>query len=80
MESIIDTYTRTICVNCKNRNTDLCDVRKDISDKLKCVYYKREKKHEGADLQKGRKAMLYAMDKIRGGKRISHTVHRLLGA
>ena len=56
MESIIDTYARTICVNCKNRKTDLCDVRKDISDKLKCVYYKREKKNEGYKQFKGRTA------------------------
>lgn len=56
MESMIETYVRTICVNCKNRNTDLCEVRKDISDKLKCVYYDREKKHEGYKQFKGRTA------------------------
>lgn len=56
MESIIETYARTVCANCKNRNTDLCEVRKDISDKLKCVYYKREKKNEGYKQFKGRTA------------------------
>lgn len=54
MESIIDTYARTICVNCKNRNTDLCDVRWTIGNTLKCVYYEKEKENKGYEKFKGR--------------------------
>ena len=27
------------CINCKNKNTDKCNIKKDIDGNLKCVYY-----------------------------------------
>ncbi len=33
--------------NCKNRTTDLCDIREKMDGTLKCIYYEREKKQEG---------------------------------
>lgn len=32
-------FHRQNCINCKNRLTDKCDIRKDIQGNLKCVYY-----------------------------------------
>ena len=54
MESIIDTYARTICVNCKNRNTDLCEVRKTVDNTFRCIYYEKEKENKGYEKFKGR--------------------------
>ncbi len=47
METIYETYIRTICSNCKNRNKNLCEIRKDIKGTLKCVYYIKDKEMEG---------------------------------
>lgn len=54
MESIIDTYVRTICVNCKNRETDLCDVRWTIGNTYRCAYYEKENDLKGYEKFKGR--------------------------
>ena len=43
METIYETYVRTLCSNCKNRELDLCEIRKDIKGTLKCVYYEKDK-------------------------------------
>lgn len=43
METIYETYTRTLCSNCKNRKTNLCEIRKDINGTLKCCYYIKDK-------------------------------------
>lgn len=43
METIYETYTRTLCNNCKNRKTNLCEIRKDINGTLKCCYYIKDK-------------------------------------
>ena len=43
-------YVELQCSNCKNRNTDLCDIRINSLDgiiKTRCVYYVREKKPQG---------------------------------
>lgn len=40
METIYETYIRTLCSNCKNKNTNLCEIRKDIRGTLKCYYIK----------------------------------------
>lgn len=42
-ETIYETYTRTLCSNCKNRITNLCEIRKDINGTLKCCYYIKDK-------------------------------------
>lgn len=47
METIYETYTRTLCSNCKNRKTNLCEIRKDINGTLKCCYYIKDKDVEG---------------------------------
>jgi len=47
METIYETYIRTLCSNCKNRKLDLCEIRKDIKGTLKCVYYIKDKDIEG---------------------------------
>lgn len=47
METIYETYIRTLCNNCKNRNKNLCEIRKDIKGTLKCVYYIKDKEMEG---------------------------------
>lgn len=52
-ETIHETYTRTLCINCKNRNTDLCEIRKDIEGTLKCRYYEKDKNTEGYKKFKG---------------------------
>ena len=53
MESMIDTYTRTICINCKNRNIDLCEVRKTVDNTFRCIYYEKEKNIKGYEKFKG---------------------------
>lgn len=47
METIYETYTRTLCSNCKNRQTNLCEIRKDINGTLKCCYYDKDKEVQG---------------------------------
>ena len=47
METIYETYIRQICSNCKNRKTNLCEIRKDINETLKCSYYTKDKETEG---------------------------------
>ena len=47
METIYETYIRQICSNCKNRNKNLCEIRKDIKGTIKCVYYIKDKQIEG---------------------------------
>lgn len=56
METTYQTYTIKLCSNCKNRNSDLCEIRKDINGTTKCVYYEKEKQHEGYKKFKGRVA------------------------
>lgn len=56
METIYETYTRTLCKNCKNRNADLCNIRRSIKGTLKCIYYEKDKQHEGYKQFKGRTA------------------------
>ena len=47
METIYETYIRTLCSNCKNKSLDLCNVRKNIRGNLQCCYYIKDKQHEG---------------------------------
>ena len=47
METIYQTYTRTLCSNCKNKELDLCEIRKDIKGTLKCCYYIKDKDIQG---------------------------------
>ena len=56
METIYETYTRTLCINCKNRNLNLCEIRKRIDGTLKCCYYQKDKHIEGYKKFEGRLA------------------------
>lgn len=53
-ETIYETYTRTLCSNCKNRKSDLCEIRKNINRTLKCCYYIKDKEVEGYRKFEGR--------------------------
>ena len=55
-ETVYQTYIRIICSNCKNKELQLCDIRRNIKGNLKCVYYEREKQHDGYKKFKGRLA------------------------
>ena len=56
METIYETYIRILCSNCKNRELNLCEIRKDIKGTLKCVYYTKDKQIEGYKKFEGRLA------------------------
>lgn len=56
METIYETYTRTLCSNCKNRDLNLCEIRKRIDGTLKCCYYIKCKHIEGYKKFEGRLA------------------------
>ena len=47
METMYETYIRTICSNCKNRTTDLCNIKRNIKGNLRCCYYVKDKETEG---------------------------------
>lgn len=32
-------FHREKCLNCKNKNTDKCNIKRDTNGNLKCVYY-----------------------------------------
>lgn len=46
-ETIYETYIRTLCSNCKNRNLDLCEIRRQIDGTLNCCYYIKDKDVKG---------------------------------
>lgn len=46
-ETIYETYIRTLCSNCKNKETNLCEIRKNIKGNLWCCYYNKEKDIQG---------------------------------
>lgn len=56
METIYETYIRTLCNNCKNRELNLCNITKDIKGTLRCVYYEKEKQYRGFQQFQGRTA------------------------
>lgn len=56
MKTTYETYTIKLCINCKNRESNLCEIRKDINGTLKCVYYEKDKEIEGYKQFKGRLA------------------------
>lgn len=56
METIYETYIRTLCSNCKNKETNLCEIRKDIRGTLKCSYYVKDRHIEGYKKFEGRLA------------------------
>lgn len=55
-EPIHETYKRILCSNCKNKDTNICEIRKNIKGNMKCCYYERSKKQDGYKPFKGRTA------------------------
>ena len=47
METIYETYIRTLCSNCKNRKLDLCEIRRNTNGNLQCCYYIKDKEIKG---------------------------------
>ena len=47
METIYETYIRQLCSNCKNRELNLCEIRKNINNSLQCCYYIKDREIEG---------------------------------
>lgn len=46
MISIYDTYKKHICSNCKNKHTDLCEIKRRYDNTLYCNSYDKEKEFE----------------------------------
>lgn len=40
-ETIYETYVRVLCKECKNKDKDLCEIRKCNNGTVKCIYYER---------------------------------------
>lgn len=50
VQECVDNYIKDYCENCKNKNTDLCEIRVSTITgemKAKCVDYEAEKQKEG---------------------------------
>ncbi len=47
IETIYETYIRTLCSNCKNRELNLCEIRRNIRNNLQCCYYIKDKEIAG---------------------------------
>lgn len=35
-------FRNQVCKKCKNRNTNLCEIRQTIDHQYRCVYYEKE--------------------------------------
>lgn len=55
-ETIYETYIRVICKNCKNKQSDLCEIRRCLNGNLQCIYYEKDKELKGFKEFKGRTA------------------------
>lgn len=55
-ENIYETFVRTVCVHCKNRTTNLCEIKKDMNGEARCMHYEKNKEFEGYKEFKGRLA------------------------
>lgn len=47
METIYETYKRILCSNCKNKELNLCEIRRNIRNNLQCCYYEKDKELAG---------------------------------
>ena len=47
MKNIYESYVENLCSNCRNKNKNLCNIRRTIKGTLKCVYYEKENNLEG---------------------------------
>ena len=46
METIFETYARTVCANCKNRKECQEELRQRLDGSIKCDKYERNKEDE----------------------------------
>lgn len=46
-ETIYETYIRTLCSNCKNREQNLCEIRRNTNNSIQCCYYIKDKEIAG---------------------------------
>ena len=42
--SEMQNYIKINCINCKNKSTDLCEIRRNIDGELQCINFEEEKK------------------------------------
>lgn len=56
METIYQTYVRTLCSNCKNKDTNLCEIRRNTNGNLQCCYYVKDKEQKRYKKFQGRTA------------------------
>lgn len=45
--NVFEVYRDNLCKNCKNRTSDLCEIRQLIDGTVKCIYYERAEKMKG---------------------------------
>ncbi len=45
--NIFEVYRDNLCKNCKNKTSDLCEIKRLIDGTVKCMYYEREGRHQG---------------------------------
>ena len=38
----LEKFKKQFCDNCKNKHTNLCEIRYDINNQLSCIYYKND--------------------------------------
>ena len=44
MKEILEEYKKEICSRCKNKYTQLCEIRQCVDGTFRCIYYEREGK------------------------------------
>lgn len=40
-ETVFETYARILCPECKNKDKNLCEIRRCNNGIVKCIYYER---------------------------------------
>lgn len=45
--NVFEVYRDNLCKNCKNKTSNLCEIRQLIDGTVKCIYYEREEKLKG---------------------------------
>ena len=42
--NVFEVYRDNLCKNCKNKTSNLCEIRQLIDGTVKCIYYERNRK------------------------------------
>lgn len=45
--NVFEVYRDNLCKNCKNKTSNLCEIRQLIDGTVKCTYYERKEKLKG---------------------------------